>query len=65
MVTEVRLTVDRQQVTSQITRFWVSAARQRFAAETAQIGGYARAPKPNRQSRYVIKLPGSSPSGAK
>jgi len=41
MVTEVRLTVDRQQVTSQITRFWVSAARQRFAAETAQIGGYA------------------------
>jgi hypothetical protein len=39
MVTEVRLTVDWQQVTSQITRFWVSAARQRFAAETAQIGG--------------------------
>ena len=44
MVAEVRLTVDRQQVTSQITRFWVSAARQRFAAETAQIGGSGVSP---------------------
>lgn len=47
MVTEVRLTVDRQQVTSQITRFWVSAARQRFAAETAQIGGFVRSSTSN------------------